>query len=142
MKGKFIIDGEEWPNHIMDAGVKKLMRDLADVAETDTLLLWISVGTSDATPDDTSLTALVAEVGPAAKFDIGSFTVNALYPFDLELNITIPDDEITRPATVKEIGIWWGDTGSKELFARAVNSTGKVLGVGQAVPVSYDLVIV
>ena len=142
MKGKFTILGQVWDNHVMNEGVKKLMRDLADSGEDDTLLLWISVGTSDATPDDTTLTALVAEVGPAAKFDIGSFTVNSIYPYDLELNITIPDDEITRPETIKELGIWWGPVGSKELFARAVNSTGVVLGVGQAVPVSYDLNIV
>ncbi len=132
--------GQEWDNHIMDQGVKKLMRVIADVAETDTLLIAMSVGTSDATPDDTTLTALVAEVG--AKYLIGSFVVNASYPFDLDLNITIPDDEITRPETVKEIGVWFGPTGTEFLFARATDSTGVVLPTDTAVPVDYDLIIV
>ncbi len=142
MHGRFRILGKEWKNHIMDQGIKKMGRILADVAETDKLLIKISVGTSDATPDDTTLTALVAEVGPAAKFLIGSFTVNAVYPFDLELTTTIPDDEITRPETVKEIGIWFGPSGTEFLFARATDPTGVLLPVSTAVPIDYDLIIV
>ena len=140
MKGKFTIMGQHWDNHIMDQGIKKLMRVIADVAETDTLLIAKSVGTSDATPDDTTLSALVAEVG--SKYTIGSFVVNAVYPFDLDLNITIPDDEITRPETVKEIGVWFVPTGTEFLFARATDATGVLLPVATAVPVDYDLIIV
>ena len=140
MKGTFRIMGKEWKNHIMDQGIKKMGRIIADVAETDKLLIKMSVGTSDATPDDTTLSALVAEVG--AKYDIGSFTVNAVYPFDLEVATTIPDDEISRPETVKEIGIWFGPVGSEFLFARAVDSTGVLLPVDTAVPIDYDLIIV
>ncbi len=140
MQGRFRILGKEWKNHIMDAGIKKMGRNLADVSETDILLIAMSVGTSDATPDDTTLTALVAEVG--LKYTIGSFTVNSVYPFDLELNITIPDDEITRPETVKEIGVWFGPTGSEQLFARATDPTGVLLPVATAVPIDYDLIIV
>ena len=140
MKGTFRIMGQKWNNHIMDQGVKKMMRVLADVSETDKLLIAMSVGTSDATPDDTTLTALVAEVG--LKYTIGSFTVNSVYPFDLELTITIPDDEITRPETVKEIGVWFGPTGSEFLFARATDTTGVLLPVATAVPIDYDLIIV
>ncbi len=140
MHGKFRILGKEWKNHIMDAGIKKLGRNLADNTETDLLLISMSVGTSDATPDDTTLTALVAEVG--LKYTIGSFTVNSVYPFDLELNITVPDDEITRPETVKEIGVWFGPIGSEQLFARATDATGVLLPVATAVPIDYDLIIV
>lgn len=142
MKGKFRIMGQEWDNHIMDQGVKKIMRILADVAETNKLLIKMSVGTSATDPDLTNKTALVAEVGPAAKFTIGSFSVNTVFPFDLELTITIPDTEISRPTTIKELGVWFGPSGTEFLFARAVNATGVVLGVGQSVPVDYDLVIV
>jgi len=89
MKGTFRIMGKKWDNHIMDQGIKKMMRILADVSETDKLLIAMSVGTSDATPDDTTLAALVAEVG--LKYTIGSFTVNAVYPFDsLIHNMVIP----------------------------------------------------
>ena len=142
MQGQFKIFGKVWKNHIMNEGVKKMMRTIADVAEIDNLLLWISVGTSDATPDDTTLTALVAEVGPADKFNIGSFVVNSIYPFDLELSTTIPDNEITRPETVKEIGIWWGPSGTKKLFARATDSTGVLLPTSTAVPIDYDLNVI
>ncbi len=140
MKGIFRIMGKEWKNHIMDQGIKKLGRNLADISETDLLLLKISVGTSDTLPDDTTLSALVAEVG--LKYDIGAFTVNAVYPFDLEVSTTIPDDEIPRPETVKEIGIWFGPAGSEQLFARAVDSTGVLLPESTAVPIDYDLIIV
>ncbi len=140
MKGIFKIMGKEWKNHIMDEGIKKMGRNLADVSETDILLIKISVGTSDATPDDTTLSALVAEVGD--KYDIGSFSVNASYPFDLEVSTTIPDDEISRPETVKEIGIWFGPSGSEQLFARATDATGVLLPVDTAVPIDYDLIIV
>lgn len=140
MKGKFLILGQEWNNHIMDEGIKKLMRILADVTEQNKLLISMSVGTSDADPDDRTKSALVAEVGQ--KYSIGSHSVNAVYPFDLELTITIPDNEIPRPETVKEIGVWFGPVGSEFLFARATNSVGVVLPVSTAVPVKYDLNIV
>ena len=140
MKGKFIILGKEWNNRIMDQGIKKMMRVLADNTETNTLLIAMSVGTSDATPDDTTLTALIAEVGQ--KYTIGSHSVNSVFPFDLELNIIIPDDEITRPETVKEIGIWFGPSGTEFLFARATDATGVLLPVSTVVPVKYDLNII
>ena len=140
MKGRFKILGKEWKNHIMDQGIKKMMQGLADISEPDKVLIAMSVGTSDATPDDTTLSALVAEVG--AKYTIGSFSVNTLYPFDLELTITIPDDEITRPETVKEIGVWFGPSGTEFLFARATDATGVLLPASTAVPIDYDLVIV
>ncbi len=140
MQGRFRILGKSWDNHIMDQGIKKMMRILADNTETDKLLIAMSVGTSDATPDDTTLTALVAEVG--LKYTIGSFTVNSVYPFDLELTITIPDDEISRPETVKEIGVWFGPVASEFLFARATDPTGVLLPVDTAVPIDYDLIIV
>ena len=146
MKGKFIFHiGDKtyvWDNHIMDDGVKKMMRTLADVAETDNLLLWMSVGTSDATPDDTSLSALVAEVGDANKYAIGSHSVNAVYPFDLELNITIPANDIAATTVLKEVGIWWGTSGAKKLFARATDATGITVVLDQVVPVKYDLNII
>jgi len=140
MKGKFTIFGKEWKNNIMDQGIKKLMRILADAAETNKLLLFMSVGTSNTLPDDTTLTALVAEVG--SKYTIGSFSVNTVFPFDLELNITIPDTEIPRPETVKEIGVWFGPSGTEFLFARATDVTGVLLPVATAVPVKYDLNII
>ncbi len=140
MQGRFRILGKSWKNHIMDQGIKKMMRILADNTETDKLLIAMSVGTSDATPDDTTLTALVAEVG--LKYTIGSFTVNSVYPFDLELTITIPDDEITRPETVKEIGVWFGPVATEFLFARATDAIGVLLPVATAVPIDYDLIIV
>ncbi len=140
MKGRFKILGKEWKNHIMDQGIKKMLQGLADISEPDKVLIAMSVGTSDATPDDTTLSALVAEVG--AKYTIGSFSVNTLYPFDLELTITIPDDEITRPETVKEIGVWFGPSGTEFLFARATDATGVLLPASTAVPIDYDLVIV
>ena len=140
MQGRFRILGKSWDNHIMDQGIKKMMRILADNTETDKLLISMSVGTSDATPDDTTLTALVAEVG--LKYTIGSFTVNSVYPFDLELTITIPDDEITRPETVKEIGVWFGPVATEFLFARATDAIGVLLPVATAVPIDYDLIIV
>ena len=140
MQGTFRILGKEFKNHIMDEGLKKLMRIIADNMEDDHLLISMSVGTSDTDPDDTTKTALVAEVGQ--KYTIGSFSVNSVYPFDLELTITIPDDEITRPETVKEIGVWFGPVASEVLFARAVDSTGVVLPPATAVPIDYDLVIV
>jgi len=142
MKGKFIINGKVWKNHIMDQGIKKMMRILADTAETDKLLLFMSVGTSDATPDDTTLIALVAEIPVSTKYSIGSHSVNAVFPFDLELNITIPADDIAASTVLKEIGIWFGPTGTEFLFARAVDPTGITVDAGMAVPVKYDLTIV
>jgi len=142
MRGKFTINGKVWKNHIMDAGIKKIGRTLADVAETDNLLLWMSVGTSDATPDDTTLSALVAEVGDAAKYGVGSFSINSIYPFDLEVNITIPADDITATTILKEVAVWWGPTGSKELFARATDATGITVVASQTVPVKYELNII
>ncbi len=137
IKGMFNINGKLWHNHIMDDGLKKMMRVLADVAENDINLTKVSLGTSDITSEDTTLTTLVAEVGN--KYAIGSHSINAIYPFDLELNTMIPDNEIIRPETVKEIGIWFDDD---TLFARATDAVGVFLGVGLTVPVSYDLVIV
>ncbi len=128
-----------WKNHIMDAAVKKMMRTIADNTETDKLLLWMSVGTSDATPDDTTLSALVAEVGDSAKYDIGSHSVNASFPFDLELTISIPANDISASTVLKEVAVWWGPTGSKELFARATDATGVTVVLDNIVPVSYDL---
>ena len=142
MKGKFIINGKEWKNHLMDEAIKKIGRTLVDVAEIDNLLLWMSVGTSDATPDDTTLTALVAEVGAAAKYSIGSFSINSIFPFDLEVNITIPADDISASTVLKEVGVWWGASGSKELFARATDATGITVVSAQAVAVKYELNII
>ena len=142
MKGKFIINGKVWNNHIMDQGVKKLMRILADNTETDKLLLFMSVGTSDATPDDTTLTALVAEIPASTKYRIGSHSVNTVFPFDLELNITIPADDISGGTVLKEVGIWFGPSGTEFLFARAVDPTGITVVAAMVVPVKYDLNIV
>ena len=142
MKGKFIINGKVWDNHIMDQGIKKMMRVLADNTETNTLLIAMSVGTSDATPDDTTLSALVAEIPAATKFTIGSHSVNSVFPFDLELNITIPADDITGGTVLKEIGIWFGPSGTEFLFARATDPTGITVVAAMAVPVKYDLTIV
>jgi len=142
MKGKFIINGKVWNNHIMDQGIKKMMRVLADNTEANTLLIAMSVGTSDATPDDTTLSALVAEIPAATKFTIGSHSVNSVFPFDLELNITIPADDITGGTVLKEVGIWFGPSGTEFLFARATDSTGITVVAAMAVPVKYDLTIV
>ena len=141
MKGKFIVNGKVWDNHIMDQGVKKMMRILADIAETDKLLIAMSVGTSDTDPDDTTKTALIAEVG-TGKYTIGSHSVNTVFPFDLELNITIPADDINGGTVLKEVGIWFGPVASEFLFARAVDPTGITVVASMAVPVKYDLNIV
>lgn len=134
--GEFKIMGETWQNNVMDEGVKKLMRILGDRDEENINLVKISVGLSDASPEDKTKTELVDEVGEKYDTDDGTVSVNS--PYSLELTAEIPDDEITRPATIKEIGIWFGDD---TLFARAVNSDGKELGVGEAVTITYDLVI-
>lgn len=140
MKGQFTILGEKWDNHVMYEGVKKLMRILSDESEQNKLLIKMSVGTSDDSPDDRSLESLVSEVG--SKYDIGVASVNAVFPFDLQMNVLIPDTDIVRPTTVKELGVWFGPVGNEVLFARAVKSTGKVLDPGQAVLVDYSFSLV
>ncbi len=126
-----------WENHIMNEGIKKLGRILADVSETNVILNNISLGESAATPDDRTLTALVDEHADG-KIAVGSFSVNTSFPYDLELSTIIPADKyLPRDYVAKEIGIWFNTT----LFARATDSTGITLGAG-AIPVDYDLVIV
>lgn len=132
--GEFVVMGEKWQNNIMNEGVKKLMRILGNVNEENQQLVKISVGTSSDNGEDKTMTELVSEVG--SKYNVGSFGINGLYPFDLELTTTIPDTEIDRPTVIKEIGIWFGDN---VLFARAVNETGKSLPESQAVVIKYSL---
>jgi hypothetical protein len=144
IKGRFTFhlpDGDVvWCNHILDAGMKKMMRVLADNTETDINLDRMAVGDSAATPNDRTLTALVNEE-TTQRYDIGSHSVNASFPFDLELTATIPDDKITRPYTVKEIAIYFGASGN-EIFSRATDATGVLLPASTAVPITYDLVVV
>lgn len=140
MKGKFTIgklDSVVWDNHIMDQGIKKMLRILADATEINKLFLFISVGTDNSDSEVRNLTALKAEVG--SKFSIGSHAINSVFPFDLELNIVIPADVITAGIILKEVGIWFGPSGTEFLFARATDSTGVTVVASQAVPVKYNL---
>lgn len=140
IKGQFKLNGKIWDNHIMNGGLIKLLQTLDGDVTTNLRLRYIQFGTSDATPDDRTLTALVAATGP--KFLIESWSVNASFPFDLELTVVVPDDQITRPATIKEVGIFYEPSVGGTLFARAVKSAGMTFGVGEDVPVSYSLIIV
>lgn len=122
----------------MDQGMKKLMRIIADNTETNIILNGMSLGESAATPDDRTLTALVDEHVPDGIQTLGSFSVNASFPFDLELTATIAADKYEpRPYLAKEIGIWFDSF----LFARATDAAGVSLAAG-AIVVTYDLVIV
>ena len=134
--GEFIINGKRWQNNIMNDGVKKLMRILGDIDEEDHRLVKISVGISSDDGENKTLTELVSEIG--GKYDITTDDVSVSYPFDLQLGITIPDTEIDRPETIKEVGVWFGDD---VLFARAVDEDGTTLGVGEAVTITYSLVV-
>ncbi len=126
-----------WVNHIMNAGIQKMMRILSDNTETNIILNGISLGESAATPDDRTLTALVDEHADGI-ITVGSFSVNSSFPYDLELTTTIAADKyLPRPYLAKEIGIWF----NSELFARAADATGVSLAAG-AIPVTYDLVVV
>ena len=121
----------------MDQGMKKLMRIIADNTETNIILNGMSLGESAATPDDRTLTALDDEHADGI-ITIGSFSVNASFPFDLELTATFAADKyLPRPFLAKEIGIWFDSF----LFARATDATGVSLAAG-AIVVTYDLVIV
>ena len=125
----------------MDQGMKKMMEILVDPTETNINLIAISLGDSAVTPDDRTLTALDNEHSDG-KFTIGSWTVNASFPFDLEVSTTIPSDKLLpRTYVAKEIGIWFGPVASEFLFSRAADSTGVSIPAG-AIPVDYDLVIV
>ena len=139
MKGQFIIDDIIWNNKIMDNGIKKLGNILRNPSETNIRLIKISIGTDDSN-DVSTRSSLVAEVG--TKYDISAHSINSVYPFDLELTAVIPENQITRPTTIKEIGIWMGPVGSELLFARAIDSTGKVLNVNQSVNITYKLILV
>ena len=126
-----------WVNHIMNQGIQKMMRIIADNTETNIILNGISLGESAATPDDRTLTALVDEHADGIQAT-GSFSVNSSFPYDLELSTTIAADKyLPRDYVAKEIGIWFDSF----LFARAVDSVGVTLGAG-AIPVTYDLVVV
>ena len=126
-----------WRNHIMDQGMKKMMRIIGDINETNIILNGISLGEDDASPDDRTKTALVDEHTDGIQ-TIGSFSVNASFPFDLELTATIAADKYEpRPYLAKEVGVWFDSF----LFARATDATGVSLAAG-AIPVTYDLVIV
>ena len=145
MKGKFTFttgDGVEhvWYNHIMDEGIKKMLMAISNPNSDNNLLLWISVGTSDVRSDDTDLTELENEVG--VKYDIGSNSVNNVYPFDLELSVIIPAGSILAGTVIKELGIWWGSRNSKRLFARATDTTGITVITGNDTVISYSLTVV
>lgn len=140
MKGKFIINGKVFENHIMNEGIKKIGRILMDPAETNINLIKISVGTDPSDPDDRTKSALISEVG--SKYDIGSYVINSVFPFDVEITTIIPADDISAGTFLKEFGVWLGPVGSENLFGRAVDDTGVEVIGGQDTTVKYDLAIV
>jgi len=141
MKGKFIINGEVWDNHIMNVGLTKLLQILNGDVTTNVRLKYIKFGTSNATPDDRTLTDLVAGVG--SKYLISSYSVGGSFPFELELTTVIPDtDFLPRPYDIYEMGIYYEPESGGTLFARAVRTTPLTLGVEASVPVNYSLIIV
>lgn len=141
IKSGFKINGEIWENHIMNDGLIKMLQILNGDVTTNVRLKYLKFGTSSATPDDRTLTDLVAGVGN--KYLISSYSVGGSFPFELELTTIIPDTDLTpRPYSLYEIGVYYEPESGGTLFARAVRTSPLILGVGASMPVNYSLIVV
>lgn len=132
--GKCKAKGEGY-NVIMDAG-KGELGDLMLAAGTNTINV-INVGTSSATPNDTTLTDLVAPATPVARQQIqtgGRFRTNLLLTF----SVLVASGTYTRPVTIQEMAVYFDPLATGKIFARAV-ITAVILAVGDSARVDYEI---
>jgi hypothetical protein len=97
----------------------------------------MNVGTSDATPNDSTLTDLVSPATPVERLAIpsgGRFRTNFL----LTCSVLIPSTKYTRPFTAKEIGLYFDPTATGKIFARAI-ITAVTLNAGDSGRLDYEI---
>jgi len=122
-------------NTIMDAG-KGELGDLMIGVVTNTINN-MNIGTSDATPNDSTLTDLVSPATPVARLAIpagGRFRTNLLLTF----SVLIPSTQYTRPVTIKEMAIYFDPNATGKIFARAT-ITAVTLAVGDSAREDYEI---
>jgi len=132
--GRLKAKGEGY-NTIMNAG-KGELADLMIGVVTNTLNA-MNVGTSDASPNDSTLTDLVSPATPVARLSIsagGRFRTNLL----ITCSVLIPSGQYTRPFTAKEMAVYFDPTANGKIFARAV-VTAVTLAVGDSGRVDYEV---
>lgn len=122
-------------NTIMDAG-KGELADLMIGIVTNTLNA-MNIGTSDATPNDSTLTDLVSPATPVSRLAIasgGRFRTNFL----LTCSVLVPSTTYTRPVTIKEMAVYFDPTQTGKIFARAT-VTAVTLNSGDSARVDYEI---
>ncbi|MEM2760479.1 MAG: hypothetical protein QXU32_11865 [Nitrososphaerales archaeon] len=122
-------------NTVMDAG-KGELGDLMIGATTSTLNA-MNVGTSDASPNDSTLTDLVSPATPAERLAIasgGRFRTNLL----ITCSVLIPSNKYTRPFTAKEMAVYFDPTATGKMFARAV-ITPVTMNAGDSGRMDYEI---
>jgi hypothetical protein len=122
-------------NLIMDAG-KGELGDLMIGVMTNTINN-MNVGTSDASPNDPSLTDLVSAATPVARLAIpsgGRFRTNFLLTF----SVLIASNTYTRPFTAKEIAVYFDPNANGKIFARAV-ITPVTVNSGDTARMDYEI---
>ncbi len=138
IQGKFIINGKEYPNDITEAGLVRMLNILNGSVRENIRLKYMQFGTSNNNPSR-NRTSLTAPVGN--KFEIGSYSVNSNYPFDMELSTVIPTDSFSTDILVKEMAIYFEPENNGILFARATYSNGILIPKNAATPITYSLII-
>lgn len=122
-------------NIIMDTG-KGELADLMLGVVANTLNA-MNVGTSDATPNDSTLTDLVSPAAPASRLAIpsgGRFRTNLL----ITLSVLIASGQYTRPFTAKEMAVYFDPTQTGKIFARAT-ITAVTLIAGDSGRMDYEV---
>lgn len=121
-------------NVITDEGLKRVMDILKGDETEDIELEKLELGTSDDDPTDRSKSALVTAIED--KIDFTSESRGTSFPFELVKTVTISSSDITRPVTVKEMGVFFGDD---VMFSRVVLDPNITFASGVSNTISYGL---
>ena len=134
-----LIETKEFTNTIMNEGMKKLLGILNGTITDDIVLKYIELGTGTTDPVDRSRESLVTAIED--KIEITSGSIGTSYPFNVTRSVTISSSAITRPVTVKEIGVFFGPEDDEVMFARVVIEDGYVFASGSSNIITYGLYI-
>ena len=134
-----LIDTQRYENAIMNEGVKKLIGILNGTVTSDIKLAYLKLGTGTTGPSDKTKTDLVTGIESKLEFTSGS--IGTSFPFELNRAVTISATTISRPVTVKEMGVFFGPESGGKMFSRIVISAGFVFAANTSNVITYGLYI-
>ena len=125
-------------NTIMNAGIERLMKIFGGGVTSNITFDYIRLGTNSTTPNDRTLTNVKTPI--ESKIPLTNPVYGTVFPYELNMTATIAELTITRPKTVKEIGVFFSPHSGGKMFSRVVlDGTGYDFETGEDDSIVYGL---